>query len=145
MAFHDPSFDPRKHSILATSDHVANLTLDYRNLDSYPHNTTTSSNLTSLFSQDSFPGHSMYATGPVSMEPSFSSASIEPSMTHINDPMSSLNRGTSPFQQSVSVYSGLDYPTQQITSSRSISHSPMSSHQLPVGSISPPLDNGIER
>lgn len=115
---------------------------DYQNLNSQSQSTQSGS-LHSLFHQDSFSNQPIYASGPLSMEPSFSTSSIEPSLTHITDPMSNLNRGTSPFQQPV--YDSLEYSGQHIPSSRSISHSPMSSHQLPVGSMSPPLNNAIER
>ncbi|KAF1352064.1 hypothetical protein BDV97DRAFT_311532 [Delphinella strobiligena] len=125
MAFQDPSFNSH-----------------YQNL-SFQSQSTQSGNLHSLFHQDSFSSQPIYASGPLSMEPSFSTSSIEPSLTHITDPMSNLNRGTSPFQQPV--YDSLEYSGQHLPSSRSISHSPMSSHQLPMGSISPPLNNAIER
>jgi hypothetical protein len=116
---------------------------DYQSLDPHSHN-PQSSNISSLFNHhESFSTQPLYAPGPLSMEPSFSASSIEPSMTHISDPMSNLNRGTSPFQQPV--YEGIEYSGQQIPSSRSISHSPLSTHQLPVGSTSPQLNNNLER
>lgn len=136
----------RLHSCASCVPPLVDMTLDYQSLDPRSH-ASQSSNLTSLFSQDVFSGQSLYAPGPLSVEPSFSAAAaaaaLEPSLTHASDTMGSLNRGISPFQQGS--YDSLDFPVQQVPSSRSISHSPMSQHQLSVGSMSPQLTNGLER
>jgi len=122
---------------------LIDVTVDYQSLDPRSH-ASPSSNLTSLFNHDIFSGQSLYASGPLSVEPSFSAATtLEPSLTHASDTMGNLNRGTSPFQQPS--YESLDFPVQQVSSSRSISHSPMSQHQLSVGSTSPQLGGGLDR
>ncbi|KAL1303325.1 hypothetical protein AAFC00_006727 [Neodothiora populina] len=126
MSFHDPSFNQA-----------------YQNLDSQHHH-AQSNNLHSVYSQE-FSAQPLYTPSGLSMNAPYSAPSLEPSMTHISDPTSSLNRGTSPFQQPV--YDGVNFSSQQISSSRSISHSPMSSqpNSIPVGSISPHQTNGLQR
>lgn len=79
------------------------------------------------------------------MEPTFSSAPLEPSMSHVSEStMNHLNRATSPFHQPN--YEGLEYPLasapHQVPVTRSLSHSPLSSHH--IGPLTPPLTAGLD-
>ncbi|KAG9658042.1 hypothetical protein KCU95_g13770, partial [Aureobasidium melanogenum] len=127
MAFQDPSFD---HS--------------YQQSESHSH-VHPSSNFGFIFGTSAPSQQSIYASGPLDMEPAFSAAPLEPSLNHVSEPttMNNLNRAVSPFHPSN--YDSLEYPLAPTTSrtlaNRSISHSPLSQHMDP---LTPPLTAGLD-
>ncbi|THW53832.1 hypothetical protein D6D25_03916 [Aureobasidium pullulans] len=126
MAFQDPSFDN-----------------SYQQADSHSH-IHPSSNFGFNFGTSAPSQHSIYASGPLHMEPAYSAAPLEPSLNHVSEPaMNHLNRAVSPFHQSN--YDSLEYPLGSTTSrmpvNRSISHSPLSQNMDP---LTPPLTAGLD-
>ncbi|KAI4737954.1 hypothetical protein E4T50_11563 [Aureobasidium sp. EXF-12298] len=126
MAFHDPSFD---HGY---QQHESN---------SHIH---PSSNFGFIFGTSAPSQQSIYAPGPLDMEPAYSTAPLEPSLNHVSEPtMDNLNRAVSPFHPSN--YDTLEYPLSSTTTrtlaNRSISHSPLSQHMDP---LTPPLTAGLD-
>ncbi|KAG9760791.1 hypothetical protein KCU75_g10644, partial [Aureobasidium melanogenum] len=127
MSFQDPSFD---HS--------------YQQSESHSH-IHPSSNFGFIFGTSAPSQQSIYASGPLDIEPAFSAAPLEPSLHHVSEPttMNNLNRAVSPFHPTN--YDSLEYPLAPTTSrtlaNRSISHSPLSQHMDP---LTPPLTAGLD-
>lgn len=145
MAFHDPSFDQSEsHKGLLQLSSADIFFQGYQQVDSHSQ-IHPSSNFGFIFGSSAAPSqHSIYASGPLHMEPTFSTAPLEPSLSHVSEPtMHHLNRAVSPFHQPN--YEPLDYPlassASQIPVNRSISHSPLSQHLDP---LTPPLTAGLD-
>lgn len=144
MAFHDPSFDHSKSSVtLRWSTFADHSFQDYQQAESNAH-IHPSSNFGFIFGTSAPSQQSIYAPGPLDMEPAYPAAPLEPSLNHISEPtMDSLNRAVSPFHPSN--YDTLEYPlastTNRTLANRSISHSPLSQHMDP---LTPPMTAGLE-
>lgn len=104
-----------------------------------------SSNFGFIFGTSAPSQQSIYASGPLDIEPAFSAAPMEPSLNHVSEPttMNNLNRAVSPFHPSN--YDSLEYPLAPTSSrtlaNRSISHSPLSQH---IDPLTPPLTAGLD-
>jgi hypothetical protein len=143
MAFQDPSFDHGKFSPFLQCSYIR-LTHCQGYQQSAPNSHTfSSSNFGFIFGSSVPPSqHSIYAPGPLQLEPTYS-APLEPSIPH-GSTINHLNRAISPFHQPN--YDSLDFSlsskTNQTSAKRSsISHSPRSQH---MGPLTPPLTASLD-
>ena len=144
MAFHDPSFDHGKLRIHLQGAQFADYSFKgYQHHESNSH-IHPSSNFGFIFGTSAPSQQSIYAPGPLDIEPAYSAAPLESSLNHVSEPtMDNLNKAVSPFHPSN--YDSLEYPmasaTNRTLANRSISHSPLSQHMDP---LTPPLTAGLD-